>query len=303
MGLDQILAEKKTYFWGGPDRLSNRPGSTRKGSTIRFSGKKKQTHSIVVPDTMDQLALRLSFGPASNVEITLVIHRSRMTSWRLVVYLAKAANVTVNEIFLDARKPLSLHERQMTLQEDARLHLVTGMFPDHDCHLVDRSRLIGENAKIEYLTLGVATKNHEIKLDESMIHQAKSTQSTMENYLIATEAGVLECTVTGAIDKGMEKSACRQSNRGLLMGEHSMISVDPKLLIDEYDVEASHGAAIGRIDDDQLFYFESRGLDEDTAKQLIVQGYIAPFLDSIGDKDLEKTLRRSIQKQLSGGAK
>jgi len=52
-----------------------------------------------------------------------------------------------------------------------------------------------------------------------------------------------------------------------------------------------------------LFYFESRGLDEDTAKQLIVQGYIAPFLDSIDDQDLVKSLRQSIQKQLSGGNK
>jgi len=88
----------------------------------------------------------------------------------------------------------------------------------------------------------------------------------------------------------------------LLLGEKSSISVDPKLLIDEYDVKASHGAAIGRINDDELFYLESRGLDETLAKQLIVFGYLAPFLDQLAHAKLSDYLTKIVRKQVMGGA-
>jgi len=73
-------------------------------------------------------------------------------------------------------------------------------------------------------------------------------------------------------------------------------------LIDEFDVFAKHGAAIGRINDDELFYLLSRGLTEQNAKKLIVSGYTLPYLTAIGDSHLKDILRRKVARKIEGAS-
>ena len=60
---------------------------------------------------------------------------------------------------------------------------------------------------------------------------------------------------TGKIEKGMSKSKCAQLSRGIVMDDKSMIQAKPILLIDEFDCFANHGASIGKMSDEDLFYF------------------------------------------------
>jgi Fe-S cluster assembly protein SufD len=83
-----------------------------------------------------------------------------------------------------------------------------------------------------------------------------------------------------------------------MLSEHSEIACEPTLLIDEYNVEASHGAAIGKMDDLQLFYLLSRGLSETEAKALILSGYINPFINLIENDKLKKTVLTKINRTL-----
>jgi Fe-S cluster assembly protein SufD len=67
-------------------------------------------------------------------------------------------------------------------------------------------------------------------------------------------------------------------------------------LIDEYDVEASHGAAIGQMDELQLYYLMSRGMSESEAKSLIINGYTLPFISLIANEKIEKILKRQVSR-------
>ena len=66
------------------------------------------------------------------------------------------------------------------------------------------------------------------------------------------------------------------------------------LLIDEYDVHANHGAAIGKMSDDELFYLMSRGLSNKEAFKLILSGIINPFMDNLLDESLCDEISSSI---------
>jgi len=83
-------------------------------------------------------------------------------------------------------------------------------------------------------------------------------------------------TVDGMVKIGKEarKTDSFLEMRILLLDKKSSAVAEPKLEIENNDVRASHAATVGKIDDEQLFYLESRGVDIEEAKKLIVDGFL-----------------------------
>jgi len=78
------------------------------------------------------------------------------------------------------------------------------------------------------------------------------------------------------------------------MDDESNITANPILLIDEFDCFANHGAAIGKINDEDLFYLMSRGLTKNEAFTLMLQGMIKPYIDSIPLDSLKETINSEV---------
>ena len=136
------------------------------------------------------------------------------------------------------------------------------------------------NADVKVLCLG---KAFESKFVQYISHDAKSTLSNIYNVGIALDSANVSFDTTGKIEKGMAKSNCRQLSRGIIIDDNSKVTSKPILLIDEYDCFANHGAAIGKISDEDLFYLMSRGLTKNDAFFLILKGIVAPFLDKVNE--------------------
>lgn len=77
----------------------------------------------------------------------------------------------------------------------------------------------------------------------------------------------------------------------LLMDENSSARAVPSLEITEDDVKGGHGATIGKVDSEQLFYLQTRGLSEATAKQILVEGFIQELVEKVGNKTQKQLLR------------
>ena len=75
----------------------------------------------------------------------------------------------------------------------------------------------------------------------------------------------------------------------------SRLDANPLLLIDEYDVEASHGAAIGKIDEEQLYYLMSRGLTLKVAESLIISGFLSPVLNILSTDALKQDFIHKVE--------
>jgi Fe-S cluster assembly protein SufD len=118
---------------------------------------------------------------------------------------------------------------------------------------------------------------------QTVAHKAKYTKGYIENYGVAADQSKLLFEGVGQIDKGNSRSEARQSNKGIILGEFARLDANPLLIIDEYDVEASHGAAIGKVDEEQLYYLMSRGMTFKSASRLIINGYLTPILSYLNE--------------------
>jgi Fe-S cluster assembly protein SufD len=78
-----------------------------------------------------------------------------------------------------------------------------------------------------------------------------------------------------------QKTDSQQSNRNLLLSDDALVNTNPQLEIYADDVKCAHGATIGQLDADALFYLRSRGIDEETARTLLIHGFLADMGNSI----------------------
>ncbi len=147
-------------------------------------------------------------------------------------------------------------------------------------------------ANVELLSLAGGFEQSFIQQIE---HQAKHTESSVSNFGVVMDHANILFDTTGKIQKGMAKSKCAQLSKGIIMDDDSVITSKPILLIDEYDVVANHGASIGKMSDECLFYLMSRGLSKQEAFFLILEGIIRPFIDKIVDEELKQKLNQRLE--------
>ena len=134
------------------------------------------------------------------------------------------------------------------------------------------------------------------KYDIRVNHNTPSSKSKLDNHGVATLNGELYFKATGSIVKNGYKSSMLQNNKIILFDKESKGDIEPLLLIDNNDVNASHAAAVGKVDDNQIFYLCSRGISESNAKKMIALGYLTPVLEYIKDEDVKKEVEQEIAK-------
>jgi Fe-S cluster assembly protein SufD len=91
-----------------------------------------------------------------------------------------------------------------------------------------------------------------------------------------------------------------QANRNLILSKAARVDSIPGLEILTDDVRCTHGATIGKIDEDELFYLLSRGIPEKQAEQLIVMGFFTPIMDRIPFEGVQKRFSDAIREKMAG---
>lgn len=126
----------------------------------------------------------------------------------------------------------------------------------------------------------------------------KRSHVEMDNSCVVSSKGNLSMDVVGKILHGASGSSSHQTTRCLTVGDVKNAKVNPLLLIDENDVEASHAMALGTIDQEHLFYMQTRGLTYQECIRLLFESYLMPDLEHIADKDLKETIYEEIRKKV-----
>lgn len=185
--------------------------------------------------------------------------------------------------------------RQIVATANARASLKTAQLGDGKTTQKADVDLVGTFATGDVRTVAVASEDQEVIIHTHVEHIAKNTEGLIEHYGVAADESFLVFEGTGKIHKGMKESVAHQTNNGVVLGRYARLDANPLLLIDEYDVEASHGAAIGRIDEEQLYYLMSRGLSEKAAQRLIINGFLAPLKDLMANENLKDYIQGLLE--------
>ena len=159
--------------------------------------------------------------------------------------------------------------------------------------------LLGERAHSD--VKGVAVGDGSQHFDFMTVQEHSGRQSTSDVGIKTALAGQSRAVYYG-ITRVLESaggSSANQENRNMLLASNAKADSDPVLEILTNDVSrCGHGATVGPVDDDGLFYLMSRGMDKRSALKMLVAGFMAPIIDTLKDSALSDSIREDIDSKL-----
>lgn len=102
------------------------------------------------------------------------------------------------------------------------------------------------------------------------------------------------------VDKNSQRTAAYQTNRNITLTDEARITTRPFLEIYADDVQCSHGATVGQLDEEAMFYLRSRGICERNAKMLLMYAFANEVINHVDIKNLRSQLNDMVQKRLKG---
>ncbi len=103
------------------------------------------------------------------------------------------------------------------------------------------------------------------------------------------------------VDPDAQKTDAKQSNQNLLLSPDAGVNTDPQLEIFADDVKCTHGATIGQLNEEQVFYLRSRGVPYDTARAMIIYAFASETIDRMGCEPIRRLLKGQLLDRLPAG--
>ena len=169
---------------------------------------------------------------------------------------------------------------------------------ENNVNFTNNINLNGEYASSYFRSAVVSNKVGKKLYEIATLNNAMYTSSKMDNYGVCKENSKLEFKGIGTIKKGFKQSNNHQNSKIIVFDELSNASVYPLLYIDEYDVLASHSAAVGKVNDEHMYYLCSRGVSEEQAREFITMGYLLPVLDYFKDQDIKEKAQATLERRV-----
>jgi len=163
------------------------------------------------------------------------------------------------------------------------------------------SVLDGEGAECVLNGLYLATGRQHID-NHTVIDHAKPHCSSREFYkgvLGGASHGVFNGKIL--VRRDAQKTDAKQTNKNLLLSEEALVDTKPQLEIHADDVKCTHGATIGQLDDDALFYLRSRGIGEEKARSVLVHAFASDVVERIPVEPVRMGLECELMTRLPVG--
>ncbi len=220
---------------------------------------------------------------------------------------------TVSEIFLaenavvDYYTVQNQHNNTKTInstffKQEANSHLLTHTATLHGGLVRNNLKVTfnGEYAEANILGMSFTDKNQHVD-NYTIIEHAKPNCLSNQLY-----KNVLDENSTGAfagrihVARDAQKTNAFQRNNNVLLSDSARMQTKPQLIIDADDVKCSHGATIGQIDREALFFLRSRGISEDEARLMLMNAFAYEVIQNIRVEPLRDRINELVDKRLRG---
>lgn len=163
--------------------------------------------------------------------------------------------------------------------------------------------LYGEGAHSEIKVVDITTGRQQQGVNTRVTSYGKHSIGNINQRGVIMDRSKLIFNGIGHIIHGASGANAEQQNRVLMMSSKAHGDANPILLIDENDVLAGHAASVGQVDQKQLYYLMSRGIDKETAQRMVIRGFLGDVLVSIPSKTIREQLVQTIERKLENGQK
>jgi len=215
------------------------------------------------------------------------------------VHLARAASLAHARVQHDSERATALLRTDAVLGRDARYQRTDlelgAALSRHELNV----RLEGDNAQLVANGVLLAGGKRHVDTRLGIEHIARDTSCELTWRGLGTGRGRAVFHGGILIREGADGSDAMLSNKNLLLSEGAEIDTQPVLEIHADEVKAAHGATVGRLDANALFYLRSRGLPEDLAQQLLTAAFCREPLLQVSDAAVATLLTAQIDRALA----
>lgn len=245
-------------------------------------------HTLVVAGENARVTVIDYFGSAADTERQLCVGANDL-------YAGHGAQITYIGKQDWSHAALSLQSNSTVVRRDARVQSLNVHLGARQARHESLSQLQAPGAFSEMLSLTVAHDDQEFDQRTLQIHQAPNTKSDLlyKNALMERAKTIFSGLII--VDPDAQKTDAYQSNRNLMLSDDAEANSLPGLEIQANDVRCTHGATTSRIDPEQEFYLQSRGIAKAAADELLTFGFFEDVLNRLSSDDLHTALRNLIQ--------
>ena len=234
----------------------------------------------------------VSFTAEENSSITVYeLHRSN-SAVKLSFDIGKNASVKLVQLLNPTEK--LRHETFANCSKGGKFQIMTIMTGDGNIYSDNRTELEGDSSSIHVEVAYLGKNSQTIDYNIAVNHWGKDTHSEINaaGALMDSAKKVFRGTIdfkTGSSDsKGSENETV------IMLGDDVVNKTVPLILCSEENVEGSHGATIGELDDDTLFYFESRGIGREEAERIMAYAALKRLIRLSDDKEFAEQAQKAL---------
>jgi Fe-S cluster assembly protein SufD len=159
--------------------------------------------------------------------------------------------------------------------------------------------MAGEGARCRIDGAFVVGGSDEANIVTTIDHQAVGgeTRELIKGVAAGRGHGAFQGTIR--VREGAQQTDAQQTSRNLIIGRRAVIDTKPELEILADDVKCAHGASVGDLDEAALFYLRARGIPEDEARRLLVEGFVREAVERVGDAGVRERLMERLGGRLA----
>lgn len=177
--------------------------------------------------------------------------------------------------------------RSMTIQAGQRTDMVLIVMPGLSTDIRLDIRLDGEGAEANVYGAYLCGSDERVKISVDMYHNEPHCNSRQLFKGIAGGTSRVDFYGKIIVAQDAQKTEAYQENHNILLSDNAKVDTKPQLEIYADDVKCSHGATIGRLNEEEQFYMRSRGITLEDAKVLQMISFLAPVLENIPESERE----------------
>jgi len=240
---------------------------------------------------------------ASFVDEILSPHFEKQTlhSSAVEIFAADGAQVQYVSLQRMGRGAFHLTQQRTLAQRDSTLDTLNVNLGASVARLDLNAQLLGPGANSDMLGLYFGDSKQHFDSSTSQDHVAPNATSdllykgALDDRARSVFRGIIK------VHKGAQRTDAYQTNRNLLLSEDARADSLPNLEIEADDVKCSHGATVGKLDTEALFYLQSRGLDRERAERIVVQGFLGEVISRLPLGGVIEKVTHAIEDKLQRG--
>ena len=192
------------------------------------------------------------------------------------IFVGEGARVRYSTIENWSKNMYNLNTKRARVDEDGDIEWISGSFGSHVGYLYPMSVLNGRRARSSFTGITFAGAGQNLDTGCKVVLNAPETSATVETKGISKSGGIQTFRSSIVATPKAEGSKATVSCQSLMLDDQSRSDTIPAMDIRAKNVDIGHEATIGRIGDDKVFYLMSRGIPEEEARTMIVNGFANP---------------------------